>query len=945
MASPIETLNRRRQELAKKLEFLENDPDSKQLKEKLKIEARLSRLDGKIETVRKSRQASAELLQEINKEIEALEAQIETPEFVQKFAVSEKIIMHLLENPKAKLENLKPADFTENPALQEVTAWKNILEDAKKGLPYAQVLTAKEFDWKNPKDSIDKIMKKGTKVGKEIIDQIQKHPYIAAGCLIAGAYALYQFFKKDSKLWDKAKGAIAGGIAIWLGLSAAGSNMPQKIAERGARALFGDDLVDKFFGIKKDVSEKTKNAAETVKAGAEKTLEGLGKRAPETVKSIKKLWKDFEIDNVSGSKENLAELLKNIKAEGGQAVLEITKDGSFKLLFLGLKGAKEAYCFSYKITQKMVHRLGEMLADPDKPWWTDPATIIKIDSYIAGVGGAYGFTKALFTTDIEFKHPLKTIRRVVGNTTVETFKGATWGQVKAGHRIFQTIHYRKEIMNFYKSQIKLGKITVTENLGKRQVRWFAEHLTDRANRHSHEYQKGIYHARRAAFWDQMSNEVWMSKGESEHFSDKAKTEAREARRYMQRLDKRFEHASESEIIKEGAKINEDMKKTPKPKPAKAANPKPQKPKTGSSPEPNANVIDLEKIKRQKVGLGPGPELRTTEQKVPELAPMAKPHLRVVEKPKPAPEILSEAEIRQYADWCEQKGVKPIAKKILRERLATFGTEALKLGATPLMIFLTIHNIESAPPSQRNEAIAENGAALTAFYIALKAGSATFKAAPGPFLHKTVGAISIAMLSFFIGEKGVEKISNAILKKLNLDFSEGGIVDNVLLSSEIIFGFGGLFGLLKNKLHTGENAREFLERNMPSISLSKGISRFRYNSVNGWNKRIQKKIFASRLGVEKNFLKTLLINEDWRKIEAAKLADLEFRKELAKGKTKEQLEQAIAEHKKFLGGIGQFNKKDFSNKEFIQAGVLRLLEQQTLALERKKRKKTTARRSR
>jgi len=213
------------------------------------------------------------------------------------------------------------------------------------------------------------------------------------------------------------------------------------------------------------------------------------------------------------------------------------------------------------------------------------------------------------------------------------------------------------------------------------------------------------------------------------------------------------------------------------------------------------------------------------------------------------------EIKEYLSWCEKNGVKPVATKVIKKRLATFGRGALRLGATPLMIFLTIHNIESAPPEKRNEAIAENAASLASFYIALKFGTAAFKTIPGPLLNKAVGSVSVAMLSFFVGQKSIDEFSSKILKKINLDFSEGSATDDVLLGLETVFGLGGSLGFIKNLFHTGENAKQFLERDIPAL-FHKGefISRFHYNSVGTWNKRIQKRISETTSLPKKVFYK-------------------------------------------------------------------------------------------
>jgi len=297
------------------------------------------------------------------------------------------------------------------------------------------------------------------------------------------------------------------------------------------------------------------------------------------------------------------------------------------------------------------------------------------------------------------------------------------------------------------------------------------------------------------------------------------------------------------------------------------------------------------------------------------------------------------------EWCKEKGIKAIPKKILKERLATFGTKALQLGATPLMVFLTIHNIESAPPSRRNEAIAENASSLASFYLALKFGTSAFKAIPGPLLSKAIGAISTAMVTFFVGQSGIEELSSKILKKINLDFSEGSGADDILLGLETVFGLGGSLGFVKNLFHTGENAKEFLQRDMPALFQNgEIISRFRYNNVGTWNKRIQKRIKTTNSLSEKSFLKTLLINADWQKIEAAKLSRLEAQRNTSEGAAREQFEKKIQDQKKFLTRIGQYNEKKFQDEAFIQKGTEKLFEQKTLAsnikIERQKNKLET-----
>jgi len=65
------------------------------------------------------------------------------------------------------------------------------------------------------------------------------------------------------------------------------------------------------------------------------------------------------------------------------------------------------------------------------------------------------------------------------------------------------------------------------------------------------------------------------------------------------------------------------------------------------------------------------------------------------------------------------------------------------------------------------------------------------------------------------------------------------------------------------------------------------------------------------------------------MEAAKLSQLEVKRNTSKDETRKQVELKIENQKKFLQRIGQYHETNFKNKTFIQEGQEKLLEQKTL----------------
>ncbi len=258
------------------------------------------------------------------------------------------------------------------------------------------------------------------------------------------------------------------------------ANPPPKNLEHGATVLqavrlaTGDTTVDKT----------NKENHSVVKETAENAANYLGDRLPKTAKSLTKLFGSATALDMQGVKENAGKLIENVQAEGGKAALEITRDGSFQILITAAKGTKEAFVYSYKFTQEQAYQLGEYLNDPDQPWWANTAgIIIKADSYLAGGTAAFGFTKALFTTDVSLiKAPLL----IAG----KTIKGATWGQVTFFKDMKHIWQHSGDWMRYQKLQHQLRRLT----LGN--VKHYGEVLSKEAAR-------GKYFARRVNILSKM----------------------------------------------------------------------------------------------------------------------------------------------------------------------------------------------------------------------------------------------------------------------------------------------------------------------------------------------------------------------------------------------------------------------------------------------------------
>ncbi len=474
MASQIEILNRRRHELSKKLKFLENDPNYEQLKQNLKIEAKLNHLDEKIKILQESRSESVELFEEINKTFESLEKAIETPKFLEKFEVSKSIIEDLLKNPDKKPEDLKAADFTQNPELQKSEIWKNILEDAKEGLLVAKVLIDKKLDEEDPKSYFEK----AGDTGKKILDQIDKNPVLVAGLLIAGTYALYQFLKKDSGIWDKFKGTMAAGIGTWLGFSVAESNLPQKGAEKLAAGLLGQknvDFVKNLFGWdnpneNKDGPDENKDQpGENTRASevAANTLEYFKEKMPLTAAAISEFNENLFTfpPNLSESKKSFNKIYENLNKEKGQAVIEFSKDGAVNLAILGYKGVEKTVVFTWTATPKLINTFGDWLMQPEQPWLTQAGGLfVKADAWLAGIGATAGVTKSIF--EMTYKKESWGIIKTPWHLAKGAFKGATVGQFTLVKNIKDVGKYRNSMISAYGKMTKIRSLNFAEKAFK-----------------------------------------------------------------------------------------------------------------------------------------------------------------------------------------------------------------------------------------------------------------------------------------------------------------------------------------------------------------------------------------------------------------------------------------------------------------------------------------------
>lgn len=480
--------------MAQKLEALRNDiPPEK--RNEAKFKADFGRLEGRINTITKSRKASVEELAQINHEFEKLRESLEIKNFAEKFELSESIILYLKAHPKVKPETLKAADFTKNPDLQKPNVWKNILEDAVKGLAITKACEDKDFDWANPKDYIA-VAEKAWK----------EHPVATVACVIGGAYAAYKLwemlFGDDSTLWDKTKGGIAGGIAAWAGLSAFGKTAHTDLAEMLIGKVVGEknlEMAKKILGLDKK------------EAGQENAESGLEKFAPKTAAALKKFGGNLQEDNKPGSKESFWNFFKANEEEGGETAAEVKEDGTFSLMVIP-KGIGKAFTYTWKLTGGMFNEFGEYLAKPENPWYERGAGMfIKFDSILLATGATIGVGKSLLSIVTNpTVNPFEMGKRVAKGF----FKGATVGQyelVKGAYNWRQTALY-------YQTSYQLAKLNIVEGV-QRPGRFLKSPLAHFAGKAETKLAREAYFLQRVKLESEMECYTkWLSSAEQKQVS-------------------------------------------------------------------------------------------------------------------------------------------------------------------------------------------------------------------------------------------------------------------------------------------------------------------------------------------------------------------------------------------------------------------------------------------
>ncbi|MCF7846045.1 MAG: hypothetical protein K9L85_02295 [Candidatus Peribacteraceae bacterium] len=241
--------------LARQIEALKNDVTPEKLKT---IEPELERLKEELRKEANSRRA--DILRKVKDRLEAIRNELKIKNFLERFSMSEAIILKLKNLPKrerqAKLASLKPSDFPEYPELQKPDVWKNILGDIQGGLAVSE-LAEEASTHKDPKKYLEK---EGGKAGKSILDTIKEHPIIFGACLLAGGVAIYKFFKKNSDTGDKLVGLAAGGVSTLLGISLLKDHLGDSIIDFLGGKLLGDkwEKVKNFFGGDKEKKAKEK---------------------------------------------------------------------------------------------------------------------------------------------------------------------------------------------------------------------------------------------------------------------------------------------------------------------------------------------------------------------------------------------------------------------------------------------------------------------------------------------------------------------------------------------------------------------------------------------------------------------------------------------------------------------------------------------------------------
>ncbi|MDD3066844.1 MAG: hypothetical protein PHO48_03365, partial [Candidatus Gracilibacteria bacterium] len=786
-ATPAEVL-----ETATQIAALKNNVE----KSEAKIKADFGRLEGRINAVIESREASAEELGEINDKLKNLLDSLEIEQFTEKLEVSRAIILYLRANPKVKPEDLNPADFAKkNPDLQKSEIWKNILEDAVRGLEIINRIENPDFDYKNPKA----YMKKAGDIWDGVVDVAQKNPVLTGICLLGGAYALYQFLAEDG-VWSKVKGTVAAGGSVLLGLSLFGDLDLNKKAKQW---LLDSAIDPKDQETVKGYVAKAKKKASDALGLNETPQDDYDKHTQEWVEKLKerkdyenaflyKLMRDYaKSGGVAISKENV--LADCEKMERGE---EISNRAQYASLISGEDTTIKVFDWGIEII----------------PGWL---------GHIAAAGGYTAYR--IVREELVF---FKNLSNWIFNKNAEN-ASAFFGQWGKNAIIVSGVLTAWD----YLSKSHRSLLMLPKNIGK-GIAWpvYGAEVMG----------KGI--SKSAQFFG--SPKLlgrWESTGKIFRFIDttgKVIASFNPSNPIMKLWDKakgKWETQKVAVVTPATQSTSETLSPTAEAARAEAARMK----SVNSAAETNAIPEELPgKARAGNVTKGNFGKNNPTPAKAPYAAVEGNTALALKSEPAPAEsgvlkptdlldkakaaEELNPLQYKEYTETVKAKGGTPLSSEVISTKfqsVARVGGEAMRvLGAVGLCMM--IHNVSEA--ADKRKALVDTGAELGVFMGALRL-------TPGHPLLRLVVAIGATAGVSLMTEDLRADISAAMPNWINHPS-----LDKVWTGVDILSG-GNIIGLISNSVYTGKNAEEFLKREV-SILDGNGVGKMRLNSVGDWNKK-------------------------------------------------------------------------------------------------------------
>jgi hypothetical protein len=776
-------------EVARKLEALRNDIPPEKLAE-AQLKADFGRLEGKIETVTKARKASVEELTQINLDFEKLKQSLkiqqflEIQQFEEKFAASEAIIRYLKANPKVKPEDVKPSDIKiTNPELQKPAVWKNIVEDAMKGLAVANLFEQKDFDWKNPKAYLEK----AGKVGNSIIETANAHPFASAVVLIGGIYALCKLYEgiKEKDGWEIAKGALVGSGAVWLGMSLVNADK-----ETLARKLLGNKNVDK---AKNKAADKANEKAGNIIRG--------GKEA-------------ISLPEYDAHTDKYYEIIKGKSVEEAityKALREHLKDPAW----LNRVTMREADVMAD--LEKMEN--GEMLGEKKNTYYWGfifNRVVMEVTDWgiTAATLGGYFVFRISKETCVFYKN----LMSFIFQRNIDS-----WAELTKHYAINAAyVTGVSTAVAYLKNAGKHGAISLPRAMLKGGIdgmRW-PVYVTKIAGETIQAGAEKALNSRLLGSWVWQKN-VW-------HFVDTAgKTLAKfnpiKAIFYLFDGGKWVTQKTLTAATQATAEIVATEKMNPVTETSAAAKSKPGRVIQGNFGRekaiPEATVVEGNTVRVLK------PRAETAE--------VIQPTTLLKEAQAAKVETLPEKAYEKYAGAMKAKGRTPMAFEEISTKfksVARVGGEALRvLGAVGVCVL--IHNVSEA--TDKRKALVQTGAELAVFMGAMRL-------TPGHPLLKLLGGIAATVGYTLLPQEWVEPIQSKTAEMMPAWINHP--VAEAYWDSFSYWTGGGAISMISNKLSTGFDSQEFLNRSMPWMygdwhnPLSWQPGKMKLNNVADWNKR-------------------------------------------------------------------------------------------------------------